>query len=188
MRYGIKSITMDDLASNLAISKKTIYQHFKDKDELVLEVAKIHMQQDEKEVECIITKSENAVQEIFYIAQFIRKMTAKLNPSVLFDLKKYHSKAWDAFQAHKINCIYQHVVKNIERGKVEGYYRLEANAEILSTMRMQEVEMTYEPLVYSPTKFSLVEVQMELFDHFVRGIVTKAGLDLYNNYLNEIND
>ena len=82
MRYGIKSITMDDLASNLAISKKTIYQHFKDKDELVLEVAKIHMQQDEKEVECIITKSENAVQEIFYIAQFIRKMTAKLNPSV----------------------------------------------------------------------------------------------------------
>lgn len=185
MRYGIKSVTMDDLATNLSVSKKTIYQHFKDKDELVLSVAQLHMEQDQKDVAEIVGKSENAIQELFFMAQFIRNLATKMNPSVLFDLKKYHSKAWEAFHKHKICCIYETVVNNLERGKKEGYFRAEIKSEILATMRMQEVEMGYDPMVYSPTKFNIIDVQMELFEHFVMGLVTPKGLKLYNSYIIE---
>lgn len=186
MRYGVKSVTMDDLAANLSVSKKTIYQHFKDKDELVLCVAHLHMELDQKELEKITDKSENAVQELFFMVQFIRNITKKMNPSVLFDLKKYHSKAWEAINTHKVCCIYDRVVSNLEQGKKEGYFRKEINSEILATMRMQSTEMGYDPLIYSPTKYNIIDVQMELFEHFLMGIVTPAGLELYNNYIVEI--
>lgn len=185
MRLGIKSVTMDDIASHLAVSKKTIYQHFKDKDALVTSVTKVHMQQDEKEVEALVEESENAIQELFFISKYIKAHVAKMNPSIMYDLKKYHSKAWANFQEHKMNCIYNTVVKNIERGKKEGTYREAVNAEIVSILRMQSIEMAFNPSLFPVPEFDLLEVNMQLFEHFVYGVVTTKGADLYDKYVEE---
>lgn len=185
MRLGIKSVTMDDIASHLAVSKKTIYQNFKDKDALVIAVSEVHMAQDHVEVEKLVKESENAIQELFFISQYIKTHVAKMNPSILFDLKKYHPKAWDLFQKHQVDCIASTVIKNIERGKKEGTYREGVNAEILAVLRMQSVEMAFNPVLYPVSKFDLMEVNMQLFEHFVYGMVTTKGAELYNKYLDE---
>ena len=185
MRLGIKSVTMDDIASHLAVSKKTIYQNFKDKDALVIAVSEVHMAQDHVEVDKLVEESENAIQELFFISQYIKTHVAKMNPSILFDLKKYHPKAWGLFQKHQVDCIASTVIKNIVRGKQEGTYRKEVNAEVLAVLRMQSVEMAFNPALYPVSKFDLIEVNMQLFEHFVYGMVTAKGAELYNTYLED---
>ena len=185
MRLGIKSVTMDDIASHLAVSKKTIYQNFKDKDALVIAVAEVHMTQDHVEVDKLIEGSENAIQELFFISKYIKTHVAKMNPSILFDLKKYHPKAWNLFKEHQVTCIASTVIRNIERGKKEGTYRKEVNAEILAVLRMQSIEMAFNPSLYPGNKFDLMEVNMQLFEHFVYGMVTTQGAELYNKYLED---
>ena len=185
MRLGIKSVTMDDIASHLSISKKTIYQHFKDKNELVIAVSKVHMETDQCEVLEISNVSDNAVQELYFISLYIRKHMLKMNPSILFDLKKYHPKAWDLFKEHQRNCIYKTVVANIERGKKEGSFREEVNPEILAVLRMNSIEIGFDPSIYPSSKFNLLEVQMQLFDHFVHGIVTAKGLKQLEQYVKD---
>ncbi len=182
LRYGIKSITMDDIASHLSISKKTIYQHFQDKDDLVITVTDAHMIREQSEIDAIIKESENAIDEMMRISQFIRANMVNMNPSVLFDLQKYHPKAFQKFAEHKEACIFKTVVDNMVKGKEQGYYRKEVNETILAKLRMEQIQLAFNPQVFPPTAFNLLEVQMEFFWHFVMGIVTPEGAQLIEQY------
>lgn len=182
MRYGVKSVTMDDISRHLSVSKKTIYQYFKDKDELVTDVANVHMAEEDATLDEIKGKATNAIEELFFVYQYVSQNVAQMNPSVIFDLKKYHPRAWGLFQAHKEKCIYGTIVRNLENGKKEGYYRQGINAEILATMRMQVIENAFDPSIFPSSKFDLFEVQMQLLEHFVMGVVTIEGEKLYRQY------
>lgn len=187
MKYGIKSITMDEIATHLSVSKKTIYQHFKDKDELVCEVCDVHMKHEISEMDRIIEESSNAIEEIFKMSMLIRDISSKMNPSLLFDLKKYHPKAWKIYEDHKEECMYGSITKNLEQGKKEGYYRADINVEILSRLRMQQVEWGLDASVFPPSAFTLYEIQAQLFTHFLFGIITPAGWELFQQYVAENN-
>lgn len=187
LRYGIKSITMDDIASHLSISKKTIYQHFKDKDELVIEVTSVHMQKEQDDIDAITAASSNAIDELMGISKYIRKNMEKMNQSVIFDLQKYHPKAFLKFTEHKDCCIRDTVVVNMIKGKEQGYFRADINENILAKLRMEQVQMAFDMQIFPPTEYNLADVQMEFFLHFVMGIVTPKGLELLERYKTEDN-
>jgi AcrR family transcriptional regulator len=181
-RYGIKSVTMDDLAQRLSISKKTIYQHFKDKSTLVEAVVDELFLIQDKQIATIHEKRADAIEEMYLISVFIRELCSSMDPSVVFDLKKYYPKAFDKFQCHKEEKMKCSISDNLKEGVKQGFYRQEINVEILAKLKMMEAEWSFEPENFPPEKYKMVEVQLELFHHFLYGILTPQGLEMLNIY------
>jgi AcrR family transcriptional regulator len=179
MKYGVRSISMDDIARHLSVSKKTLYQHFADKEDIVTLVAKAHMQRNWQEFDDIRTTAKNAIDELSRISVCLKQNMEDMNPTLLFDLQKYHPKAWNVWLDYKTRCIQESVQRNLKQGIEEGHYRPEINTEILSTVRMALVEIAFDDKTFPQDKFKLPEVQMQIFDHFVYGIVTEKGKKLY---------
>jgi len=182
MRYGIRSITMDDIARELSISKKTIYQYFKDKDDIVNQVTQTYLEEDQKEYQAILDSGENAVDQMFKLSKCYRKTMSEINPSLLFDLKKYHHDAWAMWLSYKKEFIKSTLVENLNKGIEEGYYRQEIKPEILATFRVEQVQLIFDEKVFPRDKYDFTEVQLHLFDHFIHGILTSKGKELFENY------
>jgi TetR/AcrR family transcriptional regulator, cholesterol catabolism regulator len=182
-RYGVKSVTMDDIASELGISKKTIYQHFEDKDALVYQLMLAEMAQDERDWEELGKISENVIEKTVKSMDLLKQTLTEMNPSTLFDIKKYHPKTWLLFQEHKEVFIFESIKADLLEGIEQGFFRHDIKVDILSKMRIEQVEVGFDPHLFPANKFSLIEVELTMLDHFIRGILTEKGLQVYQEYL-----
>ncbi|MEO1052536.1 MAG: TetR/AcrR family transcriptional regulator [Bacteroidota bacterium] len=181
-KYGVRSVTMDDIARSIAVSKKTIYQYFKDKDEIVTMATQAHMEAEKKDYDRIFSNASNAIEELARVLVCFRKHLSEMNPSWLFDLQKYHHNAWKVWLSFKNGFIHNSIEKNLKRGVAEGYFRSNLNTNILATFRVEQVQMTFDDRVFPRNKFDFTEVQLQLFDHFVYGLITDKGRELYEEY------
>lgn len=186
MRYGIKSVTMDDIARELGISKKTIYQHFSDKDDIINIATKRHIDMECEKMLEIGKTANNAVEHLHLISLRMRETFKNMNSAVLYDLKKYHKNAWNIFLDFKTNLIFNEVVNTLNSGIEEGYFRKEIDAGILATLRVAEIQMSFDQDYFSHEEYSLMEIQSHLLDHFIHGILTPKGLELFNTYKNQL--
>lgn len=182
MRYGVRSISMDDIARHLGVSKKTLYQHFADKDDLVLMVSRGHLDRNIQEFDGIRDESKNPIEELARISMCMKVNMETMNPTLLFDLQKFHPKAWNEWINYKNKHLRESIVRNINQGIAEGYVREDVNAEIMATMRIELVQIAFNNEVFPPAQFKLALVQEQLFDHFVYGMVTDKGRKLYQKY------
>jgi TetR/AcrR family transcriptional regulator, cholesterol catabolism regulator len=184
-KFGIRSITMDDIAKQLGVSKKTIYQHFPDKDELVIAMTKLNISRHFNEVEkCCGPASINAIAEMFAVNNSVGDMIRSFNPIMFYDLQKYHPKAWLAFREFRNLYVRTKIVENMHRGIEEGLYRSDVDIEILSRMRLEQVDMTFNYDIYPPTEFQFHKVMEELTFHFLYGLVNQTGFELIMQYKN----
>lgn len=186
-KFGIKSVTMDDIAKHLAISKKTIYQFFEDKNEMVETLMSQSLKKDECEFKQIQKDSENVIVEVFNIMKHMGQMFSKINPNIFYDLQKYHPNAWKQFQTFKHEGMAQMVEESIKRGMAEGLVREDINPKIVARLRIEEVEMGLSSEIFPPDKFKLVDVQLAMIDYFLHGICTLKGHKLINKY-KEVNE
>ncbi len=184
IQYGIRSVTMDDVAREASMSKKTLYQYFDNKDGLVSEVALNHFDKEAKEFEEIYDVATDSIHEILLVSQCLRKHVFKLNPSLLYDMQKYHGKAWDNYLEFKQSTIRGHIERNIERGKKEGYFREELDAKVLSILRVEGVQLVFNPKIFPRGEFDFASVQIQILDHFVHGLLTDKGRKKYEEYIN----
>jgi AcrR family transcriptional regulator len=180
--YGIRNVSMDDLAKQIGMSKKTIYQYFADKDELVYAFMQLGMMEQIKEMKETAEKSENVIEELYLAMIKTREMFSKVNPLMLFELKKYHPKAWELFNQCKEGEMQEHLIKTLRKGIKEGVFRSEINVEVLAKMRLELVQIIFDPKIFPPTQFNFLEVNLQLFEHFIYGIITLKGLNLLNQY------
>jgi AcrR family transcriptional regulator len=187
MRYGIRSVSMDDVARHLSVSKKTLYHYFADKDEIVTMVATFHIGSNHKQYEDLRLTAKNAIDELVKISGCLKKDFQKMNPSLLFDLHKFHPTAWNAWLSHKQNDIRQSVIRNLTQGIEEGFYRPEINKDILAAVRLELIELCFNESVFPSAKYNLAEVSLQIFDHFVYGIVTDKGRKVYEKYKSQSN-
>jgi AcrR family transcriptional regulator len=181
-RYGIKSITMDEIAGQLGISKKTIYQYFADKDELVDAVIVSDLETSRCDFLDCKGKAENAIHENFLIMDHVHEHLREMNPMILYDLQKFHPTAYQKFVAHKNTFMKQEVVDNIQQGIREGLYRPDIRVDIISKFRVDSIYLTFSPDFLNGTDFSLVELQQELAVHFMYGIASLKGHQLISQY------
>ena len=187
MRVGIRSVTMDDVAREMSMSKKTLYQYFTNKNELVKEATANHLDEDKKMFTELKESSENAIDEISRIAFCIRESMSKVNPSTLYDLKKYHAEVWGIFRKYKDEFVVNHIQENLQRGKQEGFYRKEINEGILARLRMKQVESIFEEDAFPRGQYDFADVQIQVFDHFIHGLLTEKGKKLYDTYQDKHN-
>jgi AcrR family transcriptional regulator len=182
MRYGIRSVSMDEVANHLGMSKKTIYQFYTDKDALVEDVINIEI--TEKQVVCKMhrQKSENAILEIFMATDMLLELLTHMNPALIFDLEKYHPKAFRKYNEHKNSFLYTLIKENIEWGKKDGLYREEILADIMARFRLASVFLIFNPDIFPGGKHSLPAIVSEITDNFLYGLASPKGQKLIQKY------
>ena len=186
-RYGIKSVTMDDMAKHLSISKKTIYQWFRDKDEVVHTLLEQKLAVDCSEFERIAQTAPNVVEEVFGHMRKLHQMFANANANMFYDLQKYHPRSWALVTKFRHEVALNMIEQALEKGKKDGFVRIGCNVKILSKLRIEEIEMGFNPAVYPADRFSILDVQIALVEHFLYGVCTLKGHKLINK-LKEINE
>ena len=182
-QFGFKSVTMDDIAKHLGMSKKTIYQHFSDKDELVNILIQEKLRSQDYAMDMCASRAENAVEELFFAITNIHELLSSMNPKLFYDLQKYHPKAWQSFSAFKEQNLGKCILLNLERGISEGLYRSEIKTDILAQMRLEQVDLLFSHSDhYTMNKYNLVQVMVEITEHFLYGICNQKGLEKIKKY------
>ena len=182
-QFGFKSVTMDDIAKQLGVSKKTIYQNFKDKNELINILIADRIATQALQMNSCLIASENAVQELYFGMQNMDKFLATMNPMLFYDLQKYHQDAWRKFTAFKEVEIAKVVANNLERGKKEGFFREDLNTEIITKLRLDEIDVVFkENANFDTNKYTVSDIMIEITRHFLFGICNKEGVKLIHKY------
>jgi AcrR family transcriptional regulator len=182
MQFGLKSVSMDDIANSLGISKKTIYQSYVDKDALVDDVIKSLLEHSETCCERDTTAAENAVHEIFLAMDFIMEAFRSMNPSLLFDMQKYYPAAYQKFLKHKNDYLFGVIKKNLERGTKEELYREDLKVEVLARFRVESMMLPFNPEFHTKVKLDLGAIEQEITLHFLFGMVSPKGYKLATKY------
>ncbi len=183
-KYGIKNITMDEIARHLSISKKTIYQFFKDKDEVVHSLMLHTLENDKCRINNAKDASKNVVEEVLKMMDEMREMFQRINPILFYELHKFHPQTWRVFQDFKSSFISKMVESSLKRGQVEGFIRKDINIKILTRMRVEMVEQAMRGEMFPHDQFNVVDVQLALTEHFLYGVCTLKGHKLINKYKN----
>ena len=174
--YGIKSMTMDDLSTRLGISKKTLYQHVKDKNDLVEKVL-LHIAGELKcEVDETIGQGVNAIDELFGITTRVAGQLKDIHPAIHFDLEKYYPEAFRNMVVTKRQEILGITTNNMERGIREGLYREDLNIPMIATIYVARFDMVFDGELFPPGRFNMDDLHWEILRYHVRGIASAKGL------------
>lgn len=185
-RYGIKGITMDDVAKHLAMSKRTIYEKFPNKDAIVELLMKQHLDRHLEDLKKFRQSSANAIEEVFMTLQPIKELFQAMNPRLMFELKKFHPETWQQFQKFKRKALKDTLVANMKRGIKEDLYRADIDIEVLAILRLEEVEIASNDEIYPPSEYNVVRVQVAMLEHFLFGIASAKGHSLAEKYKKQL--
>lgn len=185
-KYGIKSVTMDDVSRELGISKKTLYQHVADKNDLVAKVMEHEWTEKAGIFDHLMSKSENAIDQLIKINSYVRFQLKYFSFSLDYDLRKYYSKIWEGFNSKRRKVMYDVVLNNIKRGKSEGIYREDLNEEFISKLYVSRVESIHEGDMISIEDFLSSEVYVEAFVYHIRGIANRKGIEYLERNLHKL--
>lgn len=186
MQAGIKSVTMDDIARHLGMSKKTIYQFFSDKNELVIALVKKKFIEDECQIHEIIQTSGNVIEEMINMMKCSEEIFSRINPIVVHDMQKYHPEAWKEFQNFKADVLIKTLEQLLRKGITQGFIRPDLDVKILAKMRLNQVEMGFNTSIFPLTEFSTWKVQYQMLEHFNYGICTLEGHKLLDQHKHAI--
>ena len=178
-RFGVRTITMEDLARQAGISKKTIYQEFEDKKDLVKAVFAAILEQDRKRLAFILEQGDGVIEHLVQTSKMMRERLTSINPLVILEVQKYFPEAWNLFESFKQETIQQDLIKVLERGKELGYFRPEIDSKVLARVRLAQVTSAFDPKNFAEPDYNLVEEQMIVLDHFLHGIFTEKGRQAY---------
>ncbi|MCF2496135.1 TetR/AcrR family transcriptional regulator [Dyadobacter chenhuakuii] len=179
-RYGIKSVTMDDIAKDLGISKRTIYQHYSDKEAILALVIQKEIMDQKCEIEKLEEKAANPIEQIMHSSTQMQNTLSEMNPALLYDLKKYYPKAWEQFETYKHEFLLKNIRENLVSGIEQGLYRPDIDVDILALLRIEQIVLAFDPTVFPQKKFSMMHTQMQFLLHFLRGILSEKGFEYYH--------
>lgn len=181
-KYGIKRVTMDDIAKELGMSKKTIYQFYKEKDDLVNQLTEIELDKETGKFDDIKNQAKDPIHEIMLISEKLRQMMQHINPIFFLDLQKFYPKAFLQFQKFKENCALNEILRNIKEGKTAGLYRQDVDEDFAARLRLAQIDMLMFGNYFSYENLTFVRAHELILDMFVHGICTVKGHKLINNY------
>ena len=182
LNYGMKSVSMDDIACHLNMSKKTLYKHIPNKKGLVNQIMTTFLEKDRQAINKIIEESENAVLEILSIIQHVLKLIRKLQPSFVYDLKKYYWKTWDLLEKHHNEFIYELTVENINRGIKEGLYRKDVDPSIIAKLYIANNMAINDETIFPWKEYEKEELIKQHIGYHLYGIASENGLKILNQY------
>lgn len=185
-QFGFKSVTMDDIARSSGVSKKTLYELFEDKDELVLESVKHMLNENQCQTEDIFKTSKNAIEQIINILIIMERMVRGMNLVCYVDLQRHYPDAYKYLTKHKETYLFQCISDNLKQGISEGLYREDIDIEIISRFRMESALIVFQNNVFPQENYDIVKVNNQIFANYMYGIASLKGHKLISSYLNKM--
>jgi TetR/AcrR family transcriptional regulator, cholesterol catabolism regulator len=186
MKYGIKSITMDDVSRELGISKKTLYQYVADKDDLVGKFIDNEITMRQEEICKCFRIGYNAIEELFEISIFMNKLMRNQSTVTDYDLKKYYPAHYQKTVKARREGIYNYIMLNLKKGINEGLYRKELNKEVIAKLYLWRSENTHFDELFTVEEFTSVKLFVELLTYHIRGIATEKGIPVLEKKILEL--
>ena len=177
-RYGTRSVTMDDIARELGVSKKTLYQEFTDKDDLINRVIDYDMEQSKGFLEEVRQSDSNAVQELFIVNRRMHSVRTLYSPTFYFDLKRNNPEIYNRWIQDKRSNMYTVITTNLRKGKQEGIYRAEIDEHIIGRLHIARLEMLEANEIIEEQERLSKDFIQEVFIYHLHGICNEQGLKL----------
>jgi AcrR family transcriptional regulator len=184
-RYGIKSVTMDDVARQLGISKKTLYEHFNDKEDLVRNVLMLEHDHRCGFLNTMEDKKLNAIEELFGVYKMINDIFKEYNTSMEYDLRKYYPDTFTKIKEIRRKRMYEAVLSNMNKGKNEGFYRKEVNSKIIAKLHVIRTESFFENDMFTQEELTSFKIFHEIFIYHLQGILSQQGRVFFENNFNK---
>ncbi|HEV7333322.1 MAG TPA: TetR/AcrR family transcriptional regulator [Flavisolibacter sp.] len=181
-RFGIRSVSMDDIATALGMSKKTLYQHFADKEELVSACFSQVMEHNRHQCLADQKRAENPIHELFLAYDMMQEMFANMNPVVIYEMEKYHPTAFKKFQEFKYGFLYKVISSNLERGIEQELYRPDIDVDVITRFRVESVMLAFNATIFPNNRTHLIHIEQQLFELFLYGLATTKGQKLIQKY------
>ena len=180
LSFGFKSVTMDDIASALGMSKKTIYQHFENKTKLVEATTLYMFEIISHGIDCICSLEKNPIEEIYDIKHFVLEHLKDEKSSPQYQLQKYYPKIYKTLRAKQFDVMYQCVKSNLDRGIKIGIYRDTINVDFITRIYFSSMLAIKDNDLFSNKTFSMNMLMENYIEYHLRGICTNKGLDILN--------
>ncbi len=181
---GLKSVTMEEVAGHLGMSKKTLYSEFRNKEEVIIDITRLELEKQKNFQEEIKHQSLDAVHEILLVMECLSDFFSGINPQVLLEVRKYYPRAWKLFEEHKELDMMKSISENLKRGIKEGFYRKDINVPILTRLRMGEVMVNFDHTLFPPRDFHPKQIHEESLKLFLYGITTVKGRNIITKHQN----
>lgn len=183
-KKGIKSVSIDELSRQLKISKKTIYQYFKSKDQLIEKLLKKHLDVHKNSIEKIHNESEDVIKELLLIMQCSSYMLTQINPQVFEDLQLYYKKTWKKFEQFKKEYVLDRIIKTLEKGQKQGFIRKNISLKLMAHLRLKEIELLMDFHFVRNFDMSIFQMQKAITEYFILGVGTEQGIAKMQYYFN----
>jgi len=177
-RNGIRGVTMDEVATHLGVSKKTLYQHIPGKDELIRKVLEAHIEERKSLMDSLISKASNAIEELLLVLEMNLRKLDQMKPSIIHDLIKYHHEAWLQIRDFRREYMVEWVEANIRRGRNEGLYRTDFNAAVVSRLHIASTFHVFDAEWFPEDRFDRQEVLVTFMYQFLHSIVSGRGQEV----------
>jgi AcrR family transcriptional regulator len=183
MKYGLKNLTMDDIAKELGMSKKTIYQFVENKAGLIKLTLEDYLDEEKECMAGILKNAKNSIDEIVQLIGYLSQALREFNASSMYDMQKYYPESWDMYTDYRYNFLLARIKTNLENGIKEGYYRKELNTDIISKIYVFSIEIIRNQELFPAGSYAFINSYLEFQNYHLRGIVSPKGL----KYLEEQN-
>lgn len=178
LRYGVRNVTMDDIAQQLGMSKKTIYQHFANKEELIMAVAQSFLHEEQARSEELVLSSANAIDELITFMNWSVQSLRRVSPAIIVEVRRFYPQAWNLFEEFTKGFMLTKVIENLRRGTQEGLYRQDLDIEVVARLRIMQIYGTLQQEFFPAETFDPARVQIAVFELYLRGLVSDEGREV----------
>jgi len=183
-REGFHKTTMDDVAAELKMSKKTIYKFFPSKDDLVKAIAKHFMNSVKSKIIPALNTDKNAIEKLEELMKILAKVSVRISPKMLDDMRRHFPSIWNEIDNFRTEMMFGNLTKIIEQGKSEGLF-LDYPTPIIMNMLVNSVRSVVNPEFILNNNFSIIEAAITAFKILIGGITTEKGKEVFNQTINQ---
>lgn len=185
--YGIRSVSIDDICREISISKKTFYQYFENKSELLEAILNIHVEQALNKAQKIKEQANNAIEALLMVSKTICRISMNARPAAAFDLKKYYPEIHKEFINYKRKLSYDGIVMNMRRGISEGIYREDLSVELVAQLYVKKIEQMHDKEFMENIEFSPETIFQVMFENHIRAISNQKGIEIFEKEKQNLN-
>ena len=186
LRYGIKSVTMDDIARELGISKKTLYQFVENKTDLIQQIFNDKIQEEKELIAQIRATATDAIDEMMKIAKHAIDELRKMTPTIMYDLQKYYKSTWKMMESLHQKHIYIIIKENLIMGMQQGVYRSDMNPDVVAKLYVAKTSFVADEELFPMKDYNLEDLFREFIIYHIHGIASPKGLQLLSTHVSKV--
>lgn len=183
LTLGFKSVTMDDIASEMGISKKTIYVHFNNKTKLVEAVTFTLFENICDGIDCICEKANNPIEELYDIKMFVMHHLKNEKASPQYQLKKYYPPIHDQLKQKQFHKMQDSVSESVQKGIDTGVFRPNIDVDFISRLYFNGMTGIKDEAIFPRDKFNMEYLMENFLEYHLRAIVTEKGFEILNQFI-----